>query len=42
MTCSQHKHVRPVNLYDGNEIKINIVNIVSRIETIKHQYGYGS
>jgi hypothetical protein len=42
MTCFQYKRVRPANLCDGNEIKINIVNIVARIETGKHQYGYGS
>jgi len=42
MICLQYKYVHPANLCDGNEIKINIVNIVSSIETGKHQYGYGS
>jgi len=39
MISLQYKYVQPANLCDGNEIKINIV---ARIETGKHQYGYGS
>jgi hypothetical protein len=42
MTYFQYTYVRPAKLCDGNEIKINIVNMVARIETVKHQYDYGS
>jgi len=36
MTCFQYKYARPANLYDGNKIKINIVNIVIILPVVLH------